>query len=144
MIRPALLASATTFCNAFASQAPTPLILTYFTGDHDKILVHEHGLPQLAPFLGRSFRGADGLAQYLSIVGECLTFENMRFREYIVDTEARAVSVRGEARFTWRSTGQSWDEVFAYRLGFDDEMKVEKYEVWADSGAAWLASQGEL
>jgi hypothetical protein len=145
MDRSGLLASATAFCNAFATLAPPPQILSqHFTSNHPSILVHEHGLPQLAPFLGRTFRGADGLAQYISIVSECLTFKNMRFSEYIVDAKARMVSVRGEARFTWTSTGQSWDEVFTYRLGFDDEMKVERYEVWADSGAAWLASQGRL
>ncbi len=145
MNRSGLLASATAFCNAFASLTPPPQILSqHFTSNHPSILVREHGLPQLAPFLGRTFRGADGLAQYLSIVSEHLTFENMRFSEYIVDAEARMVSVRGEARFTWTSTGQSWDEVFTYRLRFDDEIKVERYEVWADSGAAWLASQGRL
>lgn len=142
--RHALLSSATAFCRAFASSAQPDQILSHFTRHPSKILVHEHGLPQLAPFLGRTFRGADGLRQYLAVVAECLSFQDMRFTEYVVDAQARKVSVRGEARFTWKSTGQSWDEVFAYVLAFDDEARVESYEIWADSGAAWLASRGHL
>lgn len=142
--RAALLTSATSFCSAFASGASPSEILAYCTTETSKILVHEHGLARLAPFLGRTFRGADGLKEYLAIISECLTYENMRFVDYIIDAEARKVSVRGEARFTWTSTGQSWDEVFTYVLGFDDESRVESYEIWADSGAAWLASQGGM
>ncbi|KAL2136118.1 hypothetical protein VTI74DRAFT_5341 [Chaetomium olivicolor] len=140
-----LLSSATAFCEAFSRSVPPQDILAeHFTRHARNILVHEHGLAQLAPFVGRTFRGADGLLQYLSVIGDCLSYENMRFTEYVVDPEARKVSVRGEARFTWQSTGQSWDEVFTYVLGFDEEMRVERYEIWADSGAAWLASRGEL
>ncbi|KAL2017140.1 hypothetical protein VTK56DRAFT_2562 [Thermocarpiscus australiensis] len=144
--RTALLNAATAFCTAFASGTASPqeLLTSHFTRNTPNILVHEHGLPRLAPFLGRTFRGADGLARYLSVVSECLSFADMRFGDYVVDAEACNVSVRGAARFTWRGTGQSWDEVFAYVLGFDEEMRVERYEIWADSGAAWLASQGQL
>jgi hypothetical protein len=141
----ALLTAATSFCNSFSRSDPPSMILeTHFTRNHPSILVHEHGLAKLAPFLGRAFRGADGLLQYLSVIAECLSFENMRFTEYIIDTEAHKASVRGEARFTWKSTGQTWDEVFTYLLLFDAENRVERYEIWADSGAAWLASRGEL
>ncbi|AEO57851.1 hypothetical protein MYCTH_2304548 [Thermothelomyces thermophilus ATCC 42464] len=143
--RAALLASATSFCEAFSAAAdPSDILKDHFTREQANILVHEHGLPRLAPFLGRDFRGADGLCEYLSLVSECLSFERMRFGEYVVDAEARKVSVRGRARFTWKSTGQSWDEVFTYVLAFDRDHKVEKYEIWADTGAAWLASRGEL
>lgn len=68
----------------------------------------------------------------------------MRFGNYLVDEVESKVSVRGEAKFTWISSGQSWDEVFTYVLGFDEERKVVRYEVWADSGAAYLARRGEL
>ena len=68
----------------------------------------------------------------------------MRFSNYIVDAEVGKVSVRGEAMFTNNKTGQSWDEVFTYVLEFDGDNKVKKYEVWADSGAAYLAARGEL
>lgn len=145
LTRSTLLTSATSFCTAFAHSTPAPdLLRNHFTHHHPSICIHEHGLPQLAPFLGRTFTGADGLAQYLAAVTSCLTFADMRFTSYTVDAEARAVAVRGAARFTWTGTGQSWDETFAYLLQFDGEGRVEGYEVWADSGAAWLASRGEL
>lgn len=54
------------------------------------------------------------------------------------------VSVVGKARFVWKTTGNGWDETFTYRLRFDQDAKVVVYEVWADSGAAYLASRGEL
>lgn len=40
--------------------------------------------------------------------------------------------------------GNEWNERFAYMLDFDDEGKVTDYQVWADSGAAYLASKGQL
>ncbi|KAK3990209.1 hypothetical protein QBC44DRAFT_325867 [Cladorrhinum sp. PSN332] len=142
--RASLLQAATSFCESFASQKPPDEILSHFTSTESNIVVIEHGLPRLAPFLGREFRGKDGLQKYLHAISEFLTYKNMRFSNYVVDTEARKVSVRGEATFTWSSTGQSWEEVFTYVLEFDGNDKVEKYEVWADSGAAYLASQGLL
>jgi hypothetical protein len=54
------------------------------------------------------------------------------------------VSVKGRAKFTWIKTRQSWDETFTYTLDFDDEAKVTDYQVWADSGAAYLARLGQL
>lgn len=68
----------------------------------------------------------------------------MAFSHLFVDPEVSKVSVRGRARFTWTSTRQSWNEVFTYVLEFDDDCKVLTYEIWADSGAAYLASKGEL
>lgn len=65
---------------------------------------------------------------------------------WVVDAAARKVSVKGSAEFTWTATGESWREVFAYVLTFDADRKAPKvrtYEVWADTGAAWLASRGE-
>lgn len=54
------------------------------------------------------------------------------------------VFVKGQATFTWIKTAQSWDETFTYSLDFDDELKVTDYQVWADSGAAYLARLGKL
>ncbi|KAK3953331.1 hypothetical protein QBC32DRAFT_339173 [Pseudoneurospora amorphoporcata] len=143
--RQSLLKSAESFCNAFASQTPPPEILTkHFTSKTDDIIVLEHGLPRLAPFLGREYRGKDGFLEYFKTIGEQLSYKGMRFSNYLVDAEVRKVSVRGQAVFTNTKTGQSWDEVFTYVLEFDEAARVRKYEVWADSGAAYLASQGEL
>jgi hypothetical protein len=141
--RAELLSAATTFCEAFASQQPPEKILSLFSPSDD-VLAYEHGLPQLAPFLGREFRGPGGIRKYFQTISEYLTYENMRFGNYVVDAVENKVSVCGQARFTWTSTKQSWDEVFTYVLAFDESRKVVKYEIWADSGAAYLASQGKL
>jgi len=143
--RASLLFSAQSFCNAFASQAPLNDILKHFSSTRaNDIVVHEHGLRELAPFLGRDFNGTKGVESYFEVVASCLSYDNMSFKEYIVDAVENKVSVRGTAKFTWTSTKQSWDEVFTYVLGFDEEGKVLQYEVWADTGAAYLASKGQL
>lgn len=66
---------------------------------------------------------------------------------WIVDTEARKVSCVGSAKFTWTEgagKGNWWEEKFVYHLDFDDEGKVTDYQVWSDSGAAYLAWNGKL
>ncbi|KAI1126686.1 transcription elongation factor S-II [Nemania abortiva] len=171
-----LLAAAKAFCDSFARKKSLEEILSHFSssspssaspslasstmedgkaaGSRSEILVHEHGLPQLAPFLGRDFRGLEGARRYFESVAACLSYEDMRFVEFVADTSAEGkngneddggkVAVRGKARFTWKETGQSWDETFVYVLCFDARAKLKRYEVWADSGAAYLASRGEL
>lgn len=137
--RPQLLAAAQAFCDAFATSRPLDDILAHFSYDpaHPPEAM-EHGLP-LVPFVGRPFVGVIALKQYFTLLAEHLTYENMRFSEYVVDTEAKKVSCKGQARFTWTSTGLGWDETFSYTLDFDDQLKVARYQVWADSGAAYLA-----
>ena len=139
-----LLNSAISFCTSFASHSPAAEILSHFSASEDTFAL-EHGHPALGlPFLGRPFRGPDGIKTYFALISSLLSYDAMRFVDYVVDADASTVAARGEARFTWIETGQSWDEVFAYALGFDEQGKVKTYEVWADSGAAYLASRGEL
>lgn len=141
--RATLLSAAESFCNAFASQKPLDDILAHFSTTHD-IMAHEHGLQQLAPFLGRQYTGHQGVKEYFETLASYLSYEHMKFSTYVVDAAENRVSVRGEATFTWTRTGQSWDEIFTYVLALDEDGKVVKYEVWADSGAAYLASKGQL
>ncbi|KAI1376835.1 hypothetical protein F4677DRAFT_75732 [Hypoxylon crocopeplum] len=141
--RAALLSAATSFCESFAEKKPADEILSHFSTASD-VLAYEHGLPELAPFLGREFRGREGVQAYFETIASCLSYADMRFADYVVDAAENSVAVRGTATFTWTATGESWDEVFAYALRFDDQLKVTRYEVWADSGAAYLASKGRL
>ncbi|CAJ1374442.1 unnamed protein product [Effrenium voratum] len=134
--RAALLERATELCEAFAQRKSLEEVLCHFSED---VLCLEHGLPELAPFLGRPFRGHAGARRYFELLAELLGFTDMAFSDYVVDVEACQVSVRGKAKFTWLSTGKSWDEVFMYRLKMDDANLISAYEVWADSGAAYLA-----
>lgn len=128
--RDQLLAAAKAFCKSFADKEAPEKIFSHFSSSDD-VLALEHGLPRLAPFLGREFRGPKGLEKYFQILSSTLTYDKMKFNNYVVDAEVSKVSVRGEAKFTWSSTGQSWDEVFTYVLEYDEERKVKVYEIWA-------------
>ncbi|KAI1369199.1 transcription elongation factor S-II [Xylaria arbuscula] len=177
-----LLEAAKAFCDSFAQKKPIEEILSHFSsssssssgredededGDSDgssRILVHEHGLAQLAPFLGRDYRGREGARRYFETVAGYLSYEDMRFVEFVVDggddddeeeeeegergkRGGKVADLSSEDMFWesgWTETKQSWDETFVYVLAFDGEAKLERYEVWADSGAAYLASRGEL
>ncbi|PUU77779.1 hypothetical protein B9Z19DRAFT_1127815 [Tuber borchii] len=139
-----LLTAATALCSTLSQSPPPPLptILQHFT---ETATAYEHGLPQLAPFLGRELPIPD----YFNILADNLSFRNMQFKEYIVDEENHKVFVRGTGRFIWTTTGDAWDECFVYLLDFvkgggGDGWKVGRYQVWADSGAAYLARIGKL
>jgi hypothetical protein len=157
--RRTLLEPATRLCTAFASSSSIPTLLSHFTRS-PLPAIHEHGHPSLAPFLGRTFTGADGAGRYFTLLQDHLNIQDIEFDaedQWIVDTESMAVSVRGSARFEWKATGQAWDETFCYRLGMAEEMdeadenggdkgklKVQEYLVWSDTGAAYLARTGKL
>ena len=169
--REELLRSTKELCNVFANHGTIEEIISCFSsksrsnnnkndddGDGDDnnddndndndndntsspIRIFEHGLPELAPFIGRSFYGIQGITDYFTIISNTLEYENMYFYDYTVDIETKVVSVRGKAKFIWKSTKKYWNEIFIYRIQLDNEYKILIYEVWADTGAAYLASQ---
>lgn len=147
--RAQLLQAAQALCSAFAAKADVGTLLAHFSSTH-QISALEHGLPVLAPFLGRPFAGRAGpssVPAYFELLQQHLTYEDMSFGPYVVDAEASRVSVKGSAKFTWaegEGKGQAWDETFVYILDFDQDAKVTDYQVWADSGAAYLARKAEL
>ena len=138
-----LLNAARVLCDDFAQKRDLDVIMSHFSTTQPCIVL-EHGLPAFAPFLGRPFRGHEGLREYFSLIASLLDYENMCFSDYFVDLDVRKVSVKGKARFTWKSTNESWNEVFVYVLDFDDENRVYSYQVWADTAAAYLAMKGQL
>ncbi|KAJ5922036.1 hypothetical protein N7516_009739 [Penicillium verrucosum] len=148
-----------TFLEALTNPSPNPNnLLSAFTTS-PKPLIHEHGLPQLAPFLGRPFTGQDGIATYFEVISSLLSIKNMVFEpeeNWVVDTSCMAVSLRGSATFGWKETRQAWDETFIYRIQLavdrpgsgsgsgEGRLAVCEYQVWADTGAAYLARLGKL
>ena len=144
--RDTLLRSARSLCNAFANKEHLDSILANFSTTHaDEIICLEHGMQHPSvPFLGRAFGGRNGAREYFELISSLLSYDHMQFSGYFADEHEMNVSVQGKATFTWLSTGQSWDEIFTYRLKFDSHGKVIKYEVWADALAAYLASTGQL
>ncbi|KAL4946117.1 hypothetical protein BDV06DRAFT_218641 [Aspergillus oleicola] len=154
--RASLKTATTTLLDAFSSGSSILTLQSTFTTTPPPT-IHEHGLKELAPFLGRPFTGQNELKSYFEILNEHLGIEDASFddeNEWAVDTENMVVCLRGRARFVSKRTGEGWDEVFAYRVEVADEtgegvegrgkLKVRKYEVWADTGAAYLAMRGKL
>ncbi|KAI5846742.1 hypothetical protein BZA05DRAFT_406480 [Tricharina praecox] len=146
--RETLLTAALGLCTDFSNGCSPEVLLAHFTHAVPPVAI-EHGLQSLAPFIGRQFFGRAEITEYFKLLQKYVTFDKMCFCEYIVDTDTMKVSCKGHASFTWKETGQGWDEVFTYTLDFvheggDGEIKVRRYQVWADTGAAWLASKGEL
>ncbi|KII87373.1 hypothetical protein PLICRDRAFT_55336 [Plicaturopsis crispa FD-325 SS-3] len=141
--RAQLLKAAQALCADFASGTDLDTLLSHFSTTHQPTAI-EYGDPSLAPFLGRKFTGDAEIRRYIGIIGSVLSYQNMSFSEWTVDTEVRKVCVKGKGRFTWTSTQESWDETFAYMLDFDEDLKVTNYQIWADSGAAYLARVGKL
>lgn len=141
--RQSLVEPTQAFCDAFARKADIPTILTHFSRTK-AISAFEYGDCALAPFLGRSFDGFEGVKKYFEIIGSLLVYDNLKFSEPVVDVEEHKVAIKGQGRFTWLETRESWDETFAYVLDFDEDAKVVRYQIWADSGAAYLARIGKL
>lgn len=147
--RDQLLASAKALCDAFANHAPVDELLSHFSTTHE-IFAAEHGEPFLVPFVGQAFQGRSGpqsVHTYFSLLSKYLTYKDMEFSHWVVDAESCRVSMRGSAKFTWiegQGEGNTWEEDFAYILDFDQAGKVTDYQVWADTGAAYLAQRGEL
>jgi hypothetical protein len=158
MTRLSLLEPVRSLLRAFANPDPNNpnQLLSAFTTS-PKPLAYEHGLPQLAPFVGRSFTGQDGISTYFNLLSSHLEIKDMAFgpeESWIVDESCMAIALRGTATFIWKKTGQAWDETFAYQIKLAEDvsddpgkkgfLKVNEYQVWADTGAAYLASLGKL
>ncbi|KAJ2920594.1 hypothetical protein H1R20_g16500, partial [Candolleomyces eurysporus] len=141
LTRSELLKAAVTFCTSFSQGKDVESILALFSTTHPVAAV-EHGDPSLAPFLGRTFEGKEGVKRYFEVIGSLLSYKNISFGEYAVDVEERKVAVKGKGTFTWIETGKAWDETFAYVLDFDEDAKLTRYQIWSDTGSAYLASKG--
>ncbi|OQD77179.1 hypothetical protein PENDEC_c003G01004 [Penicillium decumbens] len=122
--RKTLLSPIHSLLSALTTKASSSTLLSTFT-THPPPVCHEHGLPQLAPFLGRSFTGQDGVSRYFALLAEHLDIKNMTFEPddaWVVDEGSMTVYLRGSATFTWKETGQSWDETFVYRVAVAEDV----------------------
>ncbi|RAO68357.1 uncharacterized protein BHQ10_004369 [Talaromyces amestolkiae] len=159
--RPAILSSIRSLISAFTSNASTPAILAHFTSSPIP-LVHEHGSPLFQPFLpfvGRDFIGLEAVGEYFDLLAQHLSISDASFDDeddWVVDPQILTVCLRGRARFTSTETKESWFETFMWRVALSEDLtgesepdvgqglKVQEYRVWADTGAAFLASKGGL
>ena len=153
--RETLIQPIRSLCIAISAAAPVSEILSKFTVSPQPV-AQEYGLKCLAPFLGRSFTGQGGVAEYFRLLNDLLAVKNMSFEDestWMVDENTMTVGLRGRAQFAWKDTMQVWDDEFFYRIAVAQEedkaagkgmWKVQEYRVWPDSGAAYLARLGKL
>ncbi|KAL0580903.1 hypothetical protein V5O48_001097 [Marasmius crinis-equi] len=142
-LRDQLLAATKSIRDAFMAGKGLDPVLSLFSTS-PKTFAIEYGEPSLAPFLGREYVGLAAIQSYFEIIVTCLSFKDMEFVDFVIDTESRRVACKARATFTWNSTGESWNETFAYILDYDEENKITGYQVWSDSGATYLARVGKL
>ena len=129
---------------AMASQVDSQMIMSYFLKS-STAFIHEYA-PELVndsiPFLGKTFEGYHGIEMYMSLMTEYLKYEDMEFFNYAVAEEKEVVTVKGSVKWTYLKTGKKWEETFIWRLSlFDEEGKIERYEVWVDPLSLWWAAQ---
>ncbi|TFY73943.1 hypothetical protein EWM64_g10070 [Hericium alpestre] len=141
--RTQLLNAFQSFTDALGTGQDLDTLLSHFSTSTEPEVI-EHGLPVLAPFLGRRFVGRTGARQYFTLLNSLLALKEMSYSGHIVDPTVCKVSAIGKGMWTWKNTGQTWSETFMVMLDFDEELKITRYQICADSGAAYLASRGEL
>lgn len=78
--RDSLQAAASALCADFAAHADIDILLAHFSSSH-QVSAREHGLPLLAPFLGRTFTGRAAVQAYFELLQEHIAYEDMSFGE---------------------------------------------------------------
>jgi len=84
--RSQLLHAAQALCDDFAAKKDVDTLIAHFSKTHQCTVI-EHGEQCLAPFIGRPFVGLDAIRFYFEQLAAFLTYENMRFSGWIVDSE---------------------------------------------------------
>ena len=91
--------------------------------------------PSMIPFAGTR-RGRGGVAEFFSLVGENLEFEQFEPREFVVqgDTVAVLGYERSVIKPTGRTLEQEWTHVYTLRDG-----KIAKFRAFEDTAALVVA-----
>ena len=109
---------AKSFCEAFALESTVQILATHFSKN---VIIFEHGPSTIdeLPFIGREFRGLEGLDLYLKLVRECLVMKKLEFEGWSCDTQAvvegaggttgiTVVTVKGSGEFQYKDTSKRW------------------------------------
>lgn len=83
--RDKLLHTAQALCNDFAEKKDVDTLLGHFS--RIQCTAIEHGEQCLAPFIGRPYVGLNAIRSYFEQLAALLTYENMHFSGWTVDTE---------------------------------------------------------
>ncbi|KAL5333873.1 hypothetical protein BJX70DRAFT_44351 [Aspergillus crustosus] len=154
--RTTLIEATSDLITAFASGASLTALVSKFTVT-PPAQAREHGHPKIASFIGQTFIGHKGVGQYFNLVERQMRIKEIKFedeKDWVVDTGNSVVFLRGKAKWQNKLSEEEWEEIFAYRIALAEEewdgskekgqTKVQFYEVWADTAAAFLAEKGSL
>ena len=103
------------------------------------VVIHEYG-PQTAalPFLGRDFKGLEGVKQYSNALSDTLDIIRMEWVELVAEQRSSGlggvVFTKGVGTFAIKRTQKDWKETYINRIEVNEEGKVVRYEVFAVSG----------
>jgi hypothetical protein len=102
------------------------------------VVFHEHG-PQTTdlPFLGRDFKGFEGIKQYLEVLLDTLDIIQMEWAEWVAEQKPAGlggvVFTKGLGTFAVKRTKKHWNETFIAQIEVNEEGKVVRYDVFAVS-----------
>jgi hypothetical protein len=103
------------------------------------VVIHEYG-PQtkVLPFLGRDFKGFEGVKQYANSLSETLDIIQMEWIELVAEQKSSGlggvVFTKGLGTFAVKRTQKYWNETYINRIEVNKEGKIVRYEVFAVSG----------
>ena len=101
--------------------------------------IHEYG-PQTTtlPFLGRDFKGFEGVKQYSNALSDTLDIIRMEWIELVAEQNSSGlggvVFTKGLGTFTVKRTQKDWKETYINRIEVNEDGKIVRYEVFAVSG----------
>jgi len=113
------------------------------------VVIHEYGPQTTAlPFLGRDFKGFEGVKQYSNALSETLDILRMEWVELVAEQKPSGlggvVFTKGLGTFAIKRTQKHWNETFVNRVEVNEEGKIVRYEVFAVSGLLLLPYCGVL
>ena len=103
------------------------------------VVIHEYGPQTKAlPFLGRDFKGFEGVKQYSNALSDTLDIIRMEWVELVAEQNSSGlggvVFTKGRGTFAIKRTQKDWNESYVNRIEVNEEGKIVRYEVFAVSG----------
>ena len=106
------------------------------------IVIHEYGPQTTAlPFLGRDFKGFEGVKQYSNALSDTLDIIRMEWVELVAEQNSSGlggvVFTKGLGTFAVKRTQKDWKETYINRIEVNEDGKIVRYEVFAVSGPSF-------
>ncbi len=95
--------------------------------------------PSAIPFAGTRY-GREGVAEFFSLVGETLEFEQFEPREFVVQGDT--IAVLGYERSIIKPTGRSLEQEWAHVYTLRDGM-IAKFRAFEDTAALVVAFEAD-